>query len=217
MCIVIVQYSFVLSLSWQLEPCLKINMAARDYKVLKQIGSGQFGVCKKVQRRTDGKIFAWKEIDYGMMVEDEKRLLCQEVNLLRDLRHDYIVRYYDRIIDRTTCTLYLIMEWCEGGDLSTVIQQYKAKRYQHLTCQPLRFHSSYTSQNTLLHSVNVCQLQCSLSVLHAYSNQLPCTVPLLFDRRKYIPEDLIWKFFFQMSLALQECSREKRGRVKVNN
>lgn len=99
-----------------------------DYRVMETIGSGQFGVCKKVKRHADGRLFVWKEIDYGMMNEDEKKLLCQEVNLLRDLRHEHIVRYYDRIVDRRTCTLYLVMEWCEGGDLNAIIQRHKVKR-----------------------------------------------------------------------------------------
>lgn len=106
-----------------------VNMSrTEDYLVLETIGTGQFGICKKVKRNTDGRLFVWKEIDYGMMNKEEKKLLCQEVNLLRDLRHDHIVRYYDRIIDRKTCTLYLIMEWCEGGDLNAIIQRYKTKR-----------------------------------------------------------------------------------------
>lgn len=63
----------------------------------------------------------WKELDYGTMAEVEKQMLVSEVNLLRELRHPNIVRYYDRIIDRTNATLYIVMEFCEGGDLATLI------------------------------------------------------------------------------------------------
>lgn len=63
----------------------------------------------------------WKELDYGTMSEGEKQMLVSEVNLLRELRHPNIVRYYDRIIDRTNTKLYIIMEHCEGGDLSSLI------------------------------------------------------------------------------------------------
>ncbi|ELV12941.1 Serine/threonine-protein kinase Nek2 [Tupaia chinensis] len=48
-------------------------------------------------------------------------MLVSEVNLLRELKHPNIVRYYDRIIDRTNTTLYIVMEYCEGGDLASVI------------------------------------------------------------------------------------------------
>lgn len=44
-----------------------------------------------------------------------------EVNLFRELKYLNIVRYYDRIIDRINIILYIVMEYCEGGDLVSVI------------------------------------------------------------------------------------------------
>ena len=70
----------------------------------------------------------WKELNYGQMTESEKQMLVSEVNLLRELRHCNIVRYYDRIIDRTKATIYIVMEHCEKGDLSSVISKYKKER-----------------------------------------------------------------------------------------
>ena len=64
-------------------------------------------------------------MDYGTMTEGEKQMLVSEVNLLRELKHQHIVRYYDRIIDRSNSTLYLIMEFCEGGDLASIITRMK--------------------------------------------------------------------------------------------
>ncbi|XP_062066284.1 serine/threonine-protein kinase Nek2 [Lepus europaeus] len=92
-----------------------------DYEVLYTIGTGSYGRCQKVRRKSDGKILVWKELDYGSMTEAEKQMLVSEVNLLRELKHPNIVRYYDRIIDRTNTTLYIVMEYCEGGDLASVI------------------------------------------------------------------------------------------------
>ncbi|XP_006888023.1 PREDICTED: serine/threonine-protein kinase Nek2-like [Elephantulus edwardii] len=94
---------------------------AEDYEVLSTIGTGSYGRCHKIRRRSDGKILVWKELDYGSMTEAEKQMLVSEVNLLRELKHPNIVRYYDRIIDRTNTTLYIVMEYCEGGDLASVI------------------------------------------------------------------------------------------------
>uniref|UniRef100_A0ABI7W7A2 non-specific serine/threonine protein kinase n=1 Tax=Felis catus TaxID=9685 RepID=A0ABI7W7A2_FELCA len=94
---------------------------AEDYEVLHTIGAGSYGRCQKIRRKSDGKILVWKELDYGSMTEAEKQMLVSEVNLLRELKHPNIVRYYDRIIDRTNTTLYIVMEYCEGGDLASVI------------------------------------------------------------------------------------------------
>ena len=56
-------------------------------------------------------------------------MLVVEVNLLRQLRHEYIVRYYDRIIDKAKSVLYIIMEYCENGDLASYIQKIKTNQY----------------------------------------------------------------------------------------
>uniref|UniRef100_A0AAX7UPV5 non-specific serine/threonine protein kinase n=1 Tax=Astatotilapia calliptera TaxID=8154 RepID=A0AAX7UPV5_ASTCA len=68
-------------------------------------------------------ILVWKELDYGTMAESEKQMLVSKVNLLRELKHPNIVRYYDRIIDWTNTTLYIVMEYCEGSDLSSLISR----------------------------------------------------------------------------------------------
>jgi NIMA (never in mitosis gene a)-related kinase len=67
----------------------------------------------------------WKQINYGLMKEKEKQQLINEVNILRELKHENIVRYYDKILDKKNTTLYIIMEYCAGGDLSQMIQRCK--------------------------------------------------------------------------------------------
>ncbi|KFR09101.1 Serine/threonine-protein kinase Nek2, partial [Opisthocomus hoazin] len=74
-------------------------------------------------------ILVWKELDYGSMTEAEKQMLVSEVNLLRELRHPNIVRYYDRIIDRSRTTLYIVMEYCDGGDLASLIAECTKERH----------------------------------------------------------------------------------------
>ncbi len=56
-------------------------------------------------------------------------MLVSEVNLLRDFKHPHIVRYVDRIVDRDATTIYIVMEFCEGGDLAALIKQQKRDRY----------------------------------------------------------------------------------------
>ena len=54
------------------------------------------------------KVLARKEIDYRKMSEKEKIQLVAEVNILRELRHQNIVRYYERFVDRENHTIYII-------------------------------------------------------------------------------------------------------------
>ncbi|NXJ42754.1 NEK2 kinase, partial [Ciconia maguari] len=105
-----------------------------DYEVLLTIGAGSYGKCRKVRRKADGKILVWKELDYGSMTEAEKQMLVSEVNLLRELRHPNIVRYYDRIIDKSSTTLYIVMEYCDGGDLASLIARCTKERHVKSVC-----------------------------------------------------------------------------------
>ena len=56
------------------------------------------------------------------MSEKEKIRIVQEVNILHELNHPNIVKYYDRIIDKKNTKLFIIMEYCPGGDLSKLIK-----------------------------------------------------------------------------------------------
>lgn len=75
-----------------------------NYEVLSEIGKGNnpspflgsFGSVFKIKRKKDSKILVWKELNYGKMSEKEKQQLVAEVNILRELKHPNIVRYYDR-------------------------------------------------------------------------------------------------------------------------
>ncbi|KAG0336354.1 G2-specific serine/threonine protein kinase [Podila horticola] len=99
-----------------------------EYELLEAIGSGSFGVIRKVKRKADGRILARKEIDYRKMSTQEKEQLVAEVNILKDLKHPNIVEFLERVIDRENCFIYILMEYCEGGDLAAVIQRHKENR-----------------------------------------------------------------------------------------
>ncbi|KAG6901742.1 hypothetical protein C0995_008396 [Termitomyces sp. Mi166 len=97
-----------------------------QYETLDVIGNGSFGIIRKVRRKTDGlyeQIFARKELNFERMNERDRKQIVAEVNILKDLGHDHIVRYHDRFVDREAGILYILMEYCGGGDLSTVIKQ----------------------------------------------------------------------------------------------
>ncbi|EDQ89571.1 uncharacterized protein MONBRDRAFT_25342 [Monosiga brevicollis MX1] len=99
-----------------------------DYEVLEVIGTGTFGTCEKIRRKSDQQLFVWKRIRYGEMNDKEKHMLVAEVNILRELKHDHIVRYHDRVIDRENSTIYIIMEYCPGGDLAALIKTHRRQR-----------------------------------------------------------------------------------------
>lgn len=102
-----------------------------NYEILGAIGNGSFGTVTKVKRKSDGRILVWKEIKYGRMSEKEKQQLVTEVNILRELRHTHIVRYHDRVLDKANSKIYIVMEYCEGGDLRALIKKCK-RDHEHI-------------------------------------------------------------------------------------
>ncbi|CDW86995.1 serine threonine-protein kinase nek2 [Stylonychia lemnae] len=98
-----------------------------NYEIIKEdIGQGSFGKVCLVRHIQSGKQMVWKKINYGIMKDKEKKQLINEVNILRELKHDHIVRYHDKIIDKKNTTIIIIMEYCAGGDLSKLIKQCEA-------------------------------------------------------------------------------------------
>jgi len=121
------------------------NPSSKEYEVLGVIGSGSFGLIRKVIRKRDnmvipppislsrltGEVLVRKEIHYLKMSEREKQQLTQEVNILSGLRHQNIVRYYSREISKEEGMVYLYMEYCHNGDLGSVIKHCKKTGYSH--------------------------------------------------------------------------------------
>ena len=99
-----------------------------NYEKVSDIGKGSFGVVSKIRRKSDGRILVWKELNYGKMNEKEKQQLVSEVNILRELHHPNIVRYYDRIIDKEQSKIYIVMEYCERGDMAQLIKRLKKEK-----------------------------------------------------------------------------------------
>ena len=92
-------------------------------EALDVIGSGTFGLIRKVRRKSDGRLFARKELNFERMNERDRKHIVSEVNILRTLQHDHVVRYEERYVDSENGVLYIVMELCEGGDLGSVIKR----------------------------------------------------------------------------------------------
>ncbi|KAL7409088.1 kinase-like domain-containing protein [Mrakia frigida] len=97
--------------------------ALDNYEERELIGQGSFGIIHKVQRKADGMIFAQKQLNFSKMNQKDKQQLVAEVNILNKLSHPHIVGYVERILDAERGILYLIMEYCGGGDLSHLIRE----------------------------------------------------------------------------------------------
>ena len=105
----------------------KNRMDLADYEVLDTVGCGSFAKVSRVRRKSSSEILVWKELSYGVMSDKGKQMLCDEVNILRDLNHPNIVQFVDRIIDHEDRKIYIVQEYCNGGDLASYIKLKKEK------------------------------------------------------------------------------------------
>lgn len=96
-----------------------------NFEKITDLGKGSFGIVSKIRRKSDGKIFVWKALNYGQMSDKEKQLLVNEVNILRELDHPNIVKYFDRILVKEKTTIYIIMEYCDKLDMALLIRRLK--------------------------------------------------------------------------------------------
>jgi serine/threonine protein kinase len=85
-------------------------------------------VVSRVRRVTDGRILVWKELNYSRMNKKERRMMITEVNILRDVEHPNIVKYFDTIIIREQQKIYIVIEHCSRGDIGAMIEKYKRQR-----------------------------------------------------------------------------------------
>lgn len=108
------------------------DLLHKDYEVIRTIGQGSYGLIQLVRHRSKDGQYVLKEIGYQSLNDKEKEQVIREVNLLARTRHEHIVRYHEYIIDKEKRVLYLILEYCRGGDLAGYIQRHKLKRYVFL-------------------------------------------------------------------------------------
>ncbi|ESO08953.1 hypothetical protein HELRODRAFT_150398, partial [Helobdella robusta] len=89
------------------------------YKTLKKIGEGSFGSAFVVKHKISEKCFVMKEINMKKMSNKEQEEARKEVTCLAKLNHQNIVSYIEH--SEVSSMLFIIMDYCEGGDLHNKI------------------------------------------------------------------------------------------------
>ncbi|KAJ6821828.1 serine/threonine-protein kinase ATG1c-like isoform X1 [Iris pallida] len=93
-----------------------------DYMLTRKIGSGSFSEVWLARHRVRGAEFAVKEIVMEKLNKKLQESLISEIFILRRINHPNIVSLHDMI--EASGRIYLILEYCRGGDLSMYIQRH---------------------------------------------------------------------------------------------
>ena len=95
------------------------------YEIKEKLGSGKFGLVKLgINKMTKEKV-AIKIMDKNKMDTSDIGLVRTEIEILKICQHPFIIRLYD--IFENVDYLYIIMEYCKGGDLFSYLEKRKFK------------------------------------------------------------------------------------------
>ena len=95
----------------------------KDYYIKERLGIGAFGVVYKVLKKTDNHIYVIKQIPLVGLTLQQINDAKLEAKILSSVRSNYIVRYYESFEEENN--LNIVMEYCDGGDLSHFIEKNK--------------------------------------------------------------------------------------------
>lgn len=105
------------------------NVAAmlkkHDFQEIRKVGEGSFGKAVLVQS-VDGSRLICKMVDVSKASRKEMEDAVKEGRLLAELKHPYIVRYRESFTENGW--LCILMDFCEGGDLTKQIEEGKRRR-----------------------------------------------------------------------------------------
>ncbi|KAK7081461.1 Serine/threonine-protein kinase Nek1 [Halocaridina rubra] len=88
--------------------------------ILRQIGRGSYGSVWLARRQSDDRNLVLKSVDLSHLTSEQEESARQEVHILAGLKHPNIVSYKESF--EQDHHLYLLMTYCEGGDLFTKIR-----------------------------------------------------------------------------------------------
>ncbi|XP_027692684.1 serine/threonine-protein kinase Nek4 isoform X1 [Vombatus ursinus] len=101
-------------------------MPLAAYCFLRAVGKGSYGEVTLVRHRQDGKQYVIKKLNLRNASSRERKAAEQEAQLLSQLKHPNIVTYRESW-EGGDGLLYIVMGFCEGGDLYRKLKERKGK------------------------------------------------------------------------------------------
>ncbi|KAL3079026.1 hypothetical protein niasHS_014808 [Heterodera schachtii] len=98
------------------------------FEMEKRIGKGQFSEVLSARNKLNGNMVALKKIEMDLMKNKKAREDCRkEIDLLKKLNHENIIRYYSSFIvaDQSKEYLMIVLELAGAGDLNKLLRNFK--------------------------------------------------------------------------------------------
>ncbi|XP_058028638.1 serine/threonine-protein kinase Nek4 isoform X3 [Ahaetulla prasina] len=101
-------------------------MPLGEYTLVRVVGKGSYGEVSLVRHRHDGKQYVIKRLNLKHASSRERKAAEQEAQLLSQLKHPNIVTYRESW-EGDDGLLYIVMGFCEGGDLYHKLKEQKGQ------------------------------------------------------------------------------------------
>ncbi|XP_065605652.1 serine/threonine-protein kinase Nek4 isoform X1 [Cyrtonyx montezumae] len=190
-------------------------MPLAAYSFLRAVGKGSYGEVSLVRHRQDSKQYVIKKLNLKHASSRERRAAEQEAQLLSQLKHPNIVAYRESWQGEDGL-LYIVMGFCEGGDLYHRLKEQKGKLLPEsqvvewfvqiaMALQYLHekhiLHRDLKTQNIFLTRANIIKVG-DLGIARVLENQcdMACTLigtpyymsPELFSNKPYNYKSDVW-------------------------
>nr|XP_020652330.1 serine/threonine-protein kinase Nek4 isoform X1 [Pogona vitticeps]XP_020652331.1 serine/threonine-protein kinase Nek4 isoform X2 [Pogona vitticeps] len=101
-------------------------MPLGEYAFVRAVGKGSYGEVNLVRHRRDNKQYVIKKLNLKHASRRERKAAEQEAQLLSQLKHPNIVTYRESW-EGEDGMLYIVMGFCEGGDLYHKLKEQKGQ------------------------------------------------------------------------------------------
>ena len=99
---------------------VKVTINLSSFEIQKWLGKGSFGRVYKVKLKSNGRIYAMKMLNKELLIVKKQIKYAQsEANILKLANHPFILSMHFAF--QTPNNLFMIIDYCPGGDLSTII------------------------------------------------------------------------------------------------
>jgi NIMA (never in mitosis gene a)-related kinase len=97
--------------------------SGRGYKRIKLLGKGQYGGVSLVRRASDSALYAMKAVKLKDGSAESQRRAMTEVEIWKQLKHPNVVQLEEAFVGKSGRFLYMVMSYCEAGDLRQLIRK----------------------------------------------------------------------------------------------
>ncbi|GFH29942.1 protein kinase domain-containing protein [Haematococcus lacustris] len=97
------------------------RMRMEDFDIQGEISKGSFGIVYKLVRKSDGRVFALKQVKLAGMKRVDRQEAIDEARVLAQLSHPNVTRHYESFIDKDD-KLNIIMEYASKGNVAVMIK-----------------------------------------------------------------------------------------------